>query len=558
MIYSNRLVVSLKRRMSNNQGTIKDAHSRDGSGDHIPSFAERINRLSKKRRELIRPVQEHPRDYVLLPIRDVASKLGTDPATVLRIARGLGFASYRNFKVYLHELSIASATSLEVMRAETGDGLQHPLARPKGSGTGCPQPPCAAQHPRPEASGGAGEENPQRSSYPCPGRGPGDQPGRLSGVSSYSAWIPGHRGHYARPSANTTRNCGKRDLVIAISFRRGLRQTVEGLRQAHANGAYCVGITDTFISPIARFADECFLTPVEAHLSNSYTVPMSFLNVLLTVCAHQYRARTVRILKKADQEQRHGFRWYRSRRRIQEPVFWIRRFMPQVIARVQPPLFQLPSGPQLSGIRFWSAIVMRIVPIETNVAVCEYFCLTLPIVLVYTGVSESPVAFCVLRTGVRFRPVSLENGFSKKGEAMQTLSRLFHLFVCEFVGKRTCVGTGHNLASRFGDRSFRLGDSRGASHGCEFRYRLHSYAPTLAMMEPMFSPNYFPGTYKVIVEAKGFKKHEENGVPLRVELPATVNVQMKVGAIAETISVTAEAPPLNTTDASHGPDHGNE
>lgn len=61
-----------------------------------------------------------------------------------------------------------------------------------------------------------------------------------------------------------------------------------------------------------------------------------------------------------------------------------------------------------------------------------------------------------------------------------------------------------------------------------------------------------PGTYNVIVEAKGFGKFQETDVPLRVELPATVNVQMKVGTTAEFISVTAEAPPLNTTDASIG------
>ena len=54
------------------------------------------------------------------------------------------------------------------------------------------------------------------------------------------------------------------------------------------------------------------------------------------------------------------------------------------------------------------------------------------------------------------------------------------------------------------------------------------------------------------VEAKGFKKYVQVGVPLRVELPATVNVQMKVGAAAEVVSVTAEAPALNTTDASVG------
>ena len=278
--------------------------------DHAYSFADRINRLSKKRRELIRPVQEHPRDYVLLPIRDAAERLGTDPATVLRIVRGMGFGSYRDFKVYLHELSIASATSLEVMRA---DGVDHSSIL--GHGHKALEQDVRNLHALRNTldlqrvaelakrihrarrililGGDLAISLVDFLEYRL----------TLLGFPAVAATTPGH-------VANSARNSGKNDLVIAISFRRGLRQTVEGLQQAHANGAYCVGITDTFISPLARFADECFLTPVEAHLSNSYTVPMSFLNVLLTICAHQHRARTVRILKKADYEQRHGFRWY--------------------------------------------------------------------------------------------------------------------------------------------------------------------------------------------------------------------------------------------------------
>jgi hypothetical protein len=61
-----------------------------------------------------------------------------------------------------------------------------------------------------------------------------------------------------------------------------------------------------------------------------------------------------------------------------------------------------------------------------------------------------------------------------------------------------------------------------------------------------------PGTYNLTVENPGFGRFEEKGVELRVELPATVDVQMKVGAAQETVSVSAEAPPLNTTDPSIG------
>jgi len=61
-----------------------------------------------------------------------------------------------------------------------------------------------------------------------------------------------------------------------------------------------------------------------------------------------------------------------------------------------------------------------------------------------------------------------------------------------------------------------------------------------------------PGTYKLAVTAQGFQRHEETGLQLLVNTPATVNVQLKVGGGKETITVTAEEPALNMVDASIG------
>jgi DNA-binding MurR/RpiR family transcriptional regulator len=102
-------------------------------------------------------------------------------------------------------------------------------------------------------------------------------------------------------------------LLIAMSFRRGLRQTVEGLRQARANGVYCVGIADTLVSPIARFANECFVASVETpSFGASYAAPMCLLNGILTAVGHYGRGRSMELLKKAAEEQRTGFRWFRE------------------------------------------------------------------------------------------------------------------------------------------------------------------------------------------------------------------------------------------------------
>ncbi len=61
-----------------------------------------------------------------------------------------------------------------------------------------------------------------------------------------------------------------------------------------------------------------------------------------------------------------------------------------------------------------------------------------------------------------------------------------------------------------------------------------------------------PGTYTLRVNAKGFAGYEQKGLQLLVSTPATANVQLKIGQSSETVTVTGEAPALNTVDASLG------
>jgi len=61
-----------------------------------------------------------------------------------------------------------------------------------------------------------------------------------------------------------------------------------------------------------------------------------------------------------------------------------------------------------------------------------------------------------------------------------------------------------------------------------------------------------PGTYTLNVTAKGFRRYEQTGLELLVNTPATANVQLKVGTLAEVVTVTGETPALNLVDASIG------
>src|SRR5574340_349145 len=57
-------------------------------------------------------------------------------------------------------------------------------------------------------------------------------------------------------------------------------------------------------------------------------------------------------------------------------------------------------------------------------------------------------------------------------------------------------------------------------------------------------PSLQPGNYRVMVEASGFKPVNRSGIRLVVDQVARIDFQLEVGAVTETVEVTAEAPLL--------------
>lgn len=65
-------------------------------------------------------------------------------------------------------------------------------------------------------------------------------------------------------------------------------------------------------------------------------------------------------------------------------------------------------------------------------------------------------------------------------------------------------------------------------------------------------PFVVPGTYRLLVEAAGFKKYERTSVPVRVNDVLTLDVEMQVGEITQSVEVTADVPLLEAGNASIG------
>src|SRR5436190_13723990 len=61
-----------------------------------------------------------------------------------------------------------------------------------------------------------------------------------------------------------------------------------------------------------------------------------------------------------------------------------------------------------------------------------------------------------------------------------------------------------------------------------------------------------PGLYNLTVELSGFSKYVRNGVRLEVGQIAEINVPLSVGGLAEEVTVAADAPILQTSNADRG------
>jgi len=277
------------------------------------SLAEKLRHLSPKRQEIIRPVLENPRGYVLLSVRALADRLGTDPATTVRIVQGLGFPTYKDFQRHLHDLSVAYATSLDTMKAAEREGTGpatfvraalhrdmqnlHALNNSLNADKVCALAKRIYDAQKILLLGGdAATALVHHLDYHL----------TMIGLPVLSASTAGRVSHVVR-------TVGRKDLVIGISFRRGLRQTIEGVQTAKRNGAFAVGITDTFVSPLARAADECFIASVETpSFGASYVAPMALIDAIVSAVATLKPRQIMSLIKQADEEQRRGFRWYKA------------------------------------------------------------------------------------------------------------------------------------------------------------------------------------------------------------------------------------------------------
>jgi DNA-binding MurR/RpiR family transcriptional regulator len=270
------------------------------------------NRLSPNRRRLLRATLENPDETFFLSSRALARRYRVDPATIVRAVQALGYERYTDFATDLREHFVSRLTPYRILKATTDEkrslpdhvrrSLERDLANLNRLQSGLD----------PERAVGFARRIHQARRILVVGS---DLAASLASFFAY-ALLP--LGFDAEAPVGTGGNLqhkvrllGRKDLLVAISFGRCLRVTVEAAKLARSRGVHTVAITDSDTTPLARECDGYFVAPTAGvTFSGSYVAPMALLNAIVLACAEIAPSRALALLRQTEKEYLSGPRWY--------------------------------------------------------------------------------------------------------------------------------------------------------------------------------------------------------------------------------------------------------
>src|SRR5258708_15336271 len=289
--------------------------SSSGSGQPWKSpIEERLRRaeLSKGRSRLVREILAHSDDNCFLTSRKLAERYNVDAATVVRTIQALGYRKYGDFMSDLRSHFILHMTPYTVMKAAArekrsiADHVAHSLEMDSHNLA------ALRSNVRVEQIVTLARQVERSNQIVIVGV---DLAATLSYLLSYLLVSIGFN---ADPPVGSTGNVvqkvnllGPGALLIAVSFGRCLRETVNAAIRARQRGVPTFAITDSDKTPLARHCDSFWIAPVANPAFNgSYVGPVAAINALLVACAHIRPRRALALLKEKQQELTLSNRWF--------------------------------------------------------------------------------------------------------------------------------------------------------------------------------------------------------------------------------------------------------
>lgn len=296
-------------------------NNRDGnsSKSSLTSLEVRFAKspLSGSRRRLIREILDNHEQTFFLSSREMAKRYNVDAATIVRTVQALGYERFADFAADLRQHFVKHITPYTVLKAATQekrsvtDQVRHCLER-DGESLSVLRSSLATDR-----------------AVELARRIHGARRILVVGVdlAASLAWFLAYGltplGFDAEAPVGSTGNLQhkidlmtEKDLMVAISFGRCLRETVEAVERAHPRGVPTFGITDSDTTPIALRCDDYLVASTSSpSFTGSYVAPMALLNTIIVACAHLRPKRALAMLSRTEQEYRNGKRWYHEPQR---------------------------------------------------------------------------------------------------------------------------------------------------------------------------------------------------------------------------------------------------
>lgn len=275
-------------------------------------FAKAAPNLNPSRRKLLTQILDNSEDTYFLSSRELAKRYAVDAATIVRTIQVLGYERYAEFLADLRAHFVLRISPYTVMKAAArqkrtiADYVEHSLEM-EANNLGKLRLGLTAQEVIKTARSISRARRILVVGI--------DLAAALSHLLSYSLASLGFDSEAPTGSAGNlhqkVRLLGPKDLVVAISFGRCLKETVEAVIRAHKGGVTTFGITDSDKSPIARFCDSYWIASIANPSFNaSYVAPIAAINALLVACAHLQQDRSLAWMKEKEKELKSGNRWY--------------------------------------------------------------------------------------------------------------------------------------------------------------------------------------------------------------------------------------------------------
>ena len=275
-------------------------------------FVRTEAKLSTSRKKLLRLILENPQDTFFLSSRELAKRYNVDAATIVRTIQVLGYRKFAEFAADLRAHFITRITPYSLLKAASqekrtlNDRIRNSLELDLRNLQSLQS---TLNTDRIVALAKLIKRARRILVIGI------DLAASLSWHLSYGLMSLGFA---ADGPVGGTGNIQKRvrsltskDLLIAISFKQGLRETVEAALRAKKQGVPTFGITDNLDTPITRICDNVCISQVNSvSFANSYVAPMALIGTILVACAHTRTARSLALLRRSEQEDRADHRWY--------------------------------------------------------------------------------------------------------------------------------------------------------------------------------------------------------------------------------------------------------